>query len=130
MEQNQELRAKETARGYDIIIKTCKEYTLKVVNWVDENGRKRRSLIKDTDGLEMARYGIPAEPPDITNCLDWTDIQNAVQDVLIDQELLTWADVQRNQAGLQAAINVFKRALISLYRAQENELKPGGKTNG
>lgn len=99
---------------------------MKAVIWVDEQKRKRRSLIKDTDGLEMARFGIPAEPPDIINCLDWTALQNDVLDVLIDQELLTWADVQRNQAGLQAAINVFKRSLISLYRAQENDKKSGG----
>jgi hypothetical protein len=99
---------------------------LKAVIWVDEHKRKRRSLIKDTDGVEMARYGIPAEPPDIANCLDWTALQNDLMDILIDQELLTWADMQHNQAGLQAALNVFKRALISLYRAQENELKSGG----
>jgi hypothetical protein len=99
---------------------------LKAVIWVDENKRKRRSLIKDTDDPSMARYGIPAEPPDIVNCLDWTALQDALQDVLIDQELLTWADVQHNQAGLQAAINVFKRALISLYKLQEHETKSGG----
>lgn len=99
---------------------------MKAVIWVDEHKRKRRSLIKDTDGVEMARYGIPAEPPDIANCLDWTALQNDLTDVLIDQELLTWADMQRNQAGLQAALNVFKRALISLYRARENETKSGG----
>lgn len=96
---------------------------MKAVIWVDEHGRKRRSLIKDTDGDEMARYGIPAEPPDITNCLDWTAFQQELADILLVQGLLTWADVQRNQAGFQAALNVFKRWLISYYRTQEREAK-------
>lgn len=100
---------------------------MKAVIWVDEHGHKRRSLIKDTDGVEMARFGIPAEPPDVVSLFDWTGLQQELTDILIDQGLLTWTDVQHNQAGLQAAINVFKRRLISLYRTLENETKSGGK---
>lgn len=94
---------------------------MKLVIWIDENGRKRRSMIRDTDGDHMAKYGIPAEFP--IDRLDWQGLCNEVADVLNENGLLTWSDVQRDKTGLDAALLAFKRRLITLYKTLEQETK-------
>lgn len=90
---------------------------MKAVLWVDSDGRRRRSLIKDTDGTEMSRHGIPADPPDIRS-LDWEAISREIEALQFDFGLFTWRAALNNQVGLQACINVFKRHLLELYRKQ------------
>jgi len=94
---------------------------MKVVTWVDENGRKRRSMIRDIDGDHMAKSGIPVEAP--IDRLDWPALQNEVADILNQYGLLTWNDVQRDKTGLDAALTAFKRRLINLYKQVEIETK-------
>jgi hypothetical protein len=88
---------------------------LKAVTWKDDNGRNRRSLIKDNDGPEMARYGIPAEPPDVRS-IDMDAVFREIEAVQHERGLWNWRAAQTDQAGLQACINVFKREMLKLYR--------------
>jgi hypothetical protein len=90
---------------------------MKAVLWTDDNGRKRRSLIKDTDGSEMARYGVPANPPDLRT-MDMEAVFRGIEDLQYEYGLFDWQSANSNQSGIQACINVFKRELIKLYRNQ------------
>jgi hypothetical protein len=88
---------------------------VKAVIWTDTNGRKRRSLIKDGDAPELAKYGIPADPPDIRS-LDIEAIFQEIENLQYQQGLFTWRAALDNQGGMQALLSVFKRHLLELYR--------------
>jgi len=88
---------------------------MKPIIWTDSNGRKRRSLIKDGDGIEMAKYGVPADPPDIRS-LDIEALLNEIESLQYQYGLYTWRAALDNQVGMQAIINAFKRKLLELYR--------------
>jgi hypothetical protein len=89
---------------------------MKLVDWTDERGYRRRSMIRDNDPDEMAPDGIPQEPPDIDS-LDWDFLKRELHNTLMDQGLHTWEDVVQRQTGVTSAIlKVFKRPLVQIYR--------------
>jgi len=88
---------------------------MRPVIWEDKRGYLRRSLVRDTDGDGMAEYGIPAGPPDM-DLLDWDGIKREINNVLIENEVFSWDDVQRSGTGIAPALNVLKRHLIHKYR--------------
>jgi hypothetical protein len=90
---------------------------LKAVIWIDDNGRQRRSLIKDNDGPEKARYGVPSNPPDVRG-MDMEAIFREIEALQFSLDLFDWRAANKNQAGIQACINVFKREFLKLYRNQ------------
>lgn len=90
---------------------------MKDVIWVDDQGRKRRSLIPDNAPPENARYGIPHNAPDIRN-IDMESIFREIEAVQYEKGLFDWRAVNNDPAGIQACINIFKRKLLELYRNQ------------
>ena len=88
---------------------------MKAVIWTDDSGRKRRSLIKDTDGPEKARYGIPANPPDIRS-MDMEAVFKEIEALQYERGLFNWRAALSDPSGIQACINVFKREMLKLYR--------------
>ena len=92
---------------------------MKLIKFTDKNGFKRRSLIKDTDSEEDAQYGVPAGPPDLRQ-LDMVQLTREMNNALADSEIWTLQDLQRSKAGVTAATNVLKRALIMMYREDAN----------
>jgi len=90
---------------------------LKPVIWTDDSGRKRRSLIKDDDGPEKARYGIPDNPPDIRS-IDMEAVFREIEALQYERGLFDWRAANKDQVGMQACINVFKREMLKLYRNQ------------
>ncbi len=74
-------------------------------------------MIKDGDAPELAKYGLPADPPDIRT-LDIERLFKEIEDLQYQQGLFTWRAAMDNQGGMQALIHVFKRALLELYRNQ------------
>ena len=88
---------------------------MKAVIWTDDTGRKRRSLIKDNDGPEMARYGVPADPPDIRR-MDMESVFREIEDLQYEFGLFDWRAANNNQSAMQACINAFKREMLKLYR--------------
>ena len=90
---------------------------MKPVIWTDDSGRKRRSLIKDDDGPEKARYGIPDNPPDIRS-IDMEAVFREIEALQYEHGLFDWRAANKDQTGMQACINVFKRELLKLYRNQ------------
>jgi hypothetical protein len=89
---------------------------MKSVIWTDEEGYRRRSLLRDVDPDHLAPQGIPADVPDLSH-LDWDDIQRELHNALVERGLFTWTDVQRAQNGVTSAVTqVFKKRLIALYK--------------
>jgi len=99
---------------------------MKLVNWVDERGWKRKSWIRDNDAESKAVHGVPAGPPDL-DTLDWERIKKDINDVLVENDLLTWDNVQHSTLGLNAAVAILKRRLTELYRADDVARKQPNK---
>lgn len=89
---------------------------MKVVEWQDRLGKKRRSLVRDEDPASMAMQGIPLDPPDI-ELLPWEQIKIDLHNALYDRGIVTWDDVVAQQTALRsAAISALKNHLVKLYR--------------
>lgn len=85
----------------------------------DKRGYKRRVMLRDTDGDEMAEYGIPAGPPNLDG-IDWEYVKRDINDTLVKHGLFTWQDVLDSSVGLNAVVNVVKRHIKGLYQEQAN----------
>ena len=89
---------------------------MKIVEWTDNKGYKRKRAIKDTDSNESAIHGMPLEPPDLER-LDWKQLKLDLYHNLMNRDLVSWQDVQYSQNGVTSAIlATFKRKIIALYR--------------
>lgn len=89
---------------------------MRTVQWTDNTGRIRASLVRDYDPDTAAPQGIPADPPDLRGL----DIEGALRDLhneLARRGLRTWLDVQKSGDGVTASILAsFRRRVIALYR--------------
>jgi hypothetical protein len=94
---------------------------MKPVIYKDENGYLKRTLVKESDSDEMAKYGVPAGPPDIDE-LDWRAIKREVNNVLVSSGLFNWQDVMTGE-GFTPVAKVLVRHLKELYMRQAREEK-------
>ena len=83
----------------------------------DEDGFLRRVIVKDDDTEAQAEYGIDAGPPDVRT-IDWNLALQEINNVLVDTGAFTWDDVLKSDLGIQSATNIFRRALLGLYRQE------------
>lgn len=81
----------------------------------DEDGYRKRVLVKDSDSDSEAEFGIPAGPPDI-RMIDWDLLKKQINNTLVDHSAFTWDDAQNNQTAIKAATAILKRHLITLYK--------------
>lgn len=90
---------------------------MRYVIFTDERGFRRRVMVRDTDGDEMARGGIPAGPPDL-NAIDWEWLRREINNKLVEHGLFTWDDVMKSTIGLKVVETLVRRALKSAYQEQ------------
>jgi len=89
---------------------------MRIVEWQDRLGKKRRSMIRDEDPDSMAEHGLPLDPPNI-ELMDWEQIKIDLHNALLDRGIVTWDDVTMQQTALQSsAITALKKHLVRLYR--------------
>lgn len=89
---------------------------MRLVFWIDEQGYKHNSYVRDSDPDEMAPLGYLHDPPNLVQ-LDWEGIQRELHNLLVDRGLITLEDVQRQQRNVQSAIQaVLLRKMIDLYK--------------
>ena len=81
----------------------------------DERGFLHRAMVRDTDGDEMARSGVPAGPPDL-NGIDWEAVKKDINNKLVEQGLFTWEDINRSPMGLKVVEGVIRRYLKAVYQ--------------
>lgn len=95
---------------------------MKEVFFEDKDGFKHKRLIKNADNPSMAEHGIHLGPPDLHQ-LDMENILREMNNLLVDNGLFTWDNVQRFPGGINVAVNAFRRALVNLYRESYREEK-------
>lgn len=94
---------------------------MKLVQWTDDKGYYRLSLLRDKDSDELAPQGVPKGPPDIDS-LDWEKIKRDIHNLLVSNRLLSWDDVQQSQTGITSIVNAtLRRELIILFRQSESD---------
>ncbi|KKL54554.1 hypothetical protein LCGC14_2264250 [marine sediment metagenome] len=93
---------------------------MKSIIYEDKEGFLHRVLIKNNDPLTAAEYGLPVGPPDVRD-IDWDLMMRQINNVLVEHEIFDWYDAQRKPVGLTAALTIFKRHLISLYRLSDTK---------
>jgi hypothetical protein len=99
---------------------------MKIVTYIDGEGWKRRSLIKDDMLPEQASQGIPRDPPDVMQ-LDCEAILRELNNLLVDRELFTIADLNLNPGSLRNVVQaVLYNKLMSLYKNHHHSGLNGG----
>jgi hypothetical protein len=88
---------------------------MKIVEYIEKSGWKRRITVKDDATAKDYPAGIPSGPPDLTR-MDIGLMLMQMNNVLIEAGIFNWDDVQRKPGGLQPALNVVKKHLVALYR--------------
>jgi|32_taG_2_1085360.scaffolds.fasta_scaffold00143_56 hypothetical protein len=89
---------------------------MKVVKWVDKDGYKRQSLLRDKDPESMAPQGIPVEPPDLDQ-VDWEEAKKLLWNALVDNGMFEWNDVVQKPNGISNACKTaLKRLVTNLYK--------------
>jgi hypothetical protein len=63
----------------------------------------------------MARFGIPADPPDIRK-IDIDALFYEIEALQYELSLWDWRAANQDNSGMQACVNVFKRKFLELYR--------------
>jgi hypothetical protein len=90
---------------------------LKTITWTDADGWKHRSKIRDADPDESApTIGIPCNPPNIRE-IDWEAVKRDINNLLIDRELTSMADLNKRLEHLRNVPQaVLYQRLIALYQ--------------
>lgn len=89
---------------------------MKRVSWIDNDGFKHVSLLRDTDPDYSAEQGVLVGPPDVRR-LDWVGIARDLNNALFDNGLLTADDLGGKDSQFVGAIlSSIRKRLIQLYR--------------
>lgn len=95
---------------------------MRFVIFTDERGFRRRAMIRDKDGDEMARSGVPAGPPDL-DFIDWEAVKRDINNLLVEHRLFTWDDVNRSPMGLKVIEGTIRRYLSAIYQEAARQSK-------
>ena len=94
---------------------------MKIHEWIDKNGYKRRAMLRDKDSADMAEFGIPMDPPDV-NLIDWDGVKRDLHNALVDAKIVTWDDVVHVRDGIAKSIlTATKRPVVQLYKIERRD---------
>lgn len=95
---------------------------MKQVKWIDERGKIHLSLIRETDSDDMAKFGIPQDPPDISDILEMAKIE--LHNSLVECGILTYNDIIKYQNSVSAIVKrVISNKIVSRYRERDTNSK-------
>ena len=91
---------------------------MKSVDYIDENGWKRRSFIKENMSEQEAPFGIPNGVPELRQLEEEIEeMLKELNNLLFDRELFTIRDVQQKHNQLRSAVEtVFYPKVLNLYK--------------
>lgn len=94
---------------------------MKPIDYVDEDGWKRRSFIKEDMSEQEAEMGIPDGVPDIRQLeIDMEETLKELNNILFDRGLFTIRDVQIKHNQLRSAVeSVFYPKVLNLYKEKK-----------
>lgn len=91
---------------------------MNLVKWIDDNGYRHQAWLRNGD--KDPEKGIRNDPPDV-NRLNWEEIKRNIHNALVDQNLVTWEDVQAKQNAIGGIILAeVRKPLLALYRSNDN----------
>lgn len=91
---------------------------MNLVKWTDENGYEHQAWMRNGD--KDPAKGITHDPPDL-NRLDWEEIKRNIHNALVNQNLVTWEDVQAKQNAIGGIILAeVRKPILALYRSNDN----------
>ncbi len=93
---------------------------MKIVIWLDKDGFKRRSLIRDSDSDTYAPGGIPQNPPDFRD-LDCESIARDLNNFFVDQGVASWSDLQKSRSLRAGIMFAMKRRIVSAFREEVDQ---------
>lgn len=91
---------------------------MKEVDYIDQNGYKRKRVVRDSVPDKEAHRGIPLEPPDLS-LIDWDEIQRELHNRLIDRGLITMKDVRHLKTLQNAITSIIQPKVVALYKQQD-----------
>jgi len=91
---------------------------MKIVVWMDKDGFKRRSLLRDCDSDSDAPGGVPQNPPDL-RALDYEGIARDLNNYFVDQGVASWSDLQQSRSLRAGIMFAMKRRVVSAFRELE-----------
>ncbi|NIM52297.1 MAG: hypothetical protein GTO22_24140 [Gemmatimonadales bacterium] len=103
---------------------------MRLIQWLDDDGYRRQSLVRDDDPDDMAEYGIPLDPPSLAELDIPEEVKRDLHNELSVRGLLTWTDVMAQQNGVTGVVKAvagqhdlsepdtraLRRAVLALYR--------------
>ena len=93
---------------------------MKEAIYVDRDGFKHVTLIRDGDAEDAAETGLPIGPPSLDD-IDWEGAKKEINNMLVDRGLITFQDLQL-QSGLASAVaKPILNRLIQLYKNQNHK---------
>ena len=95
---------------------------MRAVIYTDPRGYRHRAFVRDTDGDEMARSGIPADPPDVED-IDWEYVKREIHNALVDNGLFTWNDINKSTVGFNVATSIVKKHLSGIFHEKARQDK-------
>jgi hypothetical protein len=79
-------------------------------------------MIRDEDGDEMAEFGLPAGPPDMSE-IDCEVMKREINNLLVKNGIFTTEDLNKSTVGLQVFQTVVKRHVKSMFREKDRRDK-------
>lgn len=90
---------------------------MRLVVYQGEDGLYHRALVRDQDPDLMAAYGVPVDPPDVINAIDWTQVARELHNLLVQRGVVDWDSAIRQTDSLSSAImTVLKPRLVNLFK--------------
>lgn len=92
---------------------------MRSVIWTDGQGLRHHSLVREHESDDMAPDGLPQDPPDVINGIDWLEVARTLHNQLVDRRLFTEQDLQADRSGTLltgAVLAALRKNVILLYR--------------
>lgn len=94
---------------------------MKYIVATNEEGYKKRYLVRDSDGDEAALRGIPSGPPDL-DVIDWHALKREINNRLADEGVFTYDDLVKHPQGFNLITSLVKQQVIAAFKdSQANQ---------
>lgn len=94
---------------------------MKRIEWVDASGYKRVSMVRDSDGPEMAEYGLRLEPPPV-DMIDWDGVKRDLHNALTVRGIVAWESLM----GLPGGVDIVSVIAGEVLAGRIKSLLRGG----
>ena len=92
---------------------------MKRVIWTDRDGWKHANLLRDVDPDSEAVFGIPDDPPDMSQVLE--NFKKVLHNRLVESGITSYRDLVNQQDGISAILNILRRDVVNTFRFNETK---------